>query len=281
MTTKASTKTILSRMNDLETEDVPKKLFEILYGPPGGGKTTLAMWIAQLIKGKGRILYLDSSDGWVSLLNTPKLTQGVARYQIQSSTDLPVIANALKLNAAGFEDITVVILDEGSSVADDILMRKLRERLDIGPDESPETGPTWDDYNPAQVVFTDIMRKFHALDQHVIVLAHTKDKTNNKGELLFTGAGFRPGVMSDINKWVHHIGYVAARSKKVDGEAQYERWVQSHPTTLLMAKTRIGGLGLRDDFATVAKTVSGWIKGRGVSETDDRPVVADPDDAEE
>ena len=37
---------LLSRMADLELQTPDKLLREMLYGPPGGGKTTLAMAIA-------------------------------------------------------------------------------------------------------------------------------------------------------------------------------------------------------------------------------------------
>ena len=52
--------TLLSRMTDLEHQTVDKNFMGMLYGPPGVGKTTLAMGLAHQLAGKkGKILYLD------------------------------------------------------------------------------------------------------------------------------------------------------------------------------------------------------------------------------
>ena len=89
-----TTAEVLSRMSDMESTEVDLLHRIMLYGPPGGGKTVLAMMTAQSLKtAGGRILYIDSKDGWVSLLDWPKLQVDVTRFPYKSYADLPALAS--------------------------------------------------------------------------------------------------------------------------------------------------------------------------------------------
>lgn len=235
---------LLSRMTDLEHQDVDLLHRVMLYGPPGGGKTILSMALAQqLLSSTGRILYIDSADGWVSLADPEWefLRENTDRFQFQSASDLAAAADAIAKRVKGFEHHEVVVVDEMSSMAEQILDQVMRERLGTKPGEIPEGTPDWTDYRPMGEIVRKSVEKFMQAGVHVILVAHSQDKTDAR-KVTKTMPSISPKLNEQIQKLMHVTGFVSAEIKGTPADPQYIRTVQAQPSGLISAKTRIGSL---------------------------------------
>jgi energy-coupling factor transporter ATP-binding protein EcfA2 len=251
---------LVSRMTDLEHQTVQKDAFVEIYGGPGAGKTTLLAMIAQELREDGRVLWFDSSDGWVSLENKPELKKGVVRLEA-SISDMGAAADAIRRKAKGFDDFTVVVIDENSAVANDVLQQIVRERLGTPDDEIPEETPTWTDYYPAGQIVFRVLDAFHSIPGvHVLLSAHDQQKKDHRN-VERTVPDYSPKLAEMVSRPLHVISHVTAEIKKVGSETRYVRSVQSQPSALVVAKSRIGGLGLKDDFDTYVKKIGDWVFG--------------------
>lgn len=284
MTTKLST--ILSSIQDLENDegDIKKDFFGIFFGGIGVGKTTLVAGLAQRLKGDGKILYLDSANGWVTLSGDQKrgFRKGMDRYRIKEPSDLAVIANALAERKKGFRDYTVLIVDELSSIASRILSMALADRLGIGEEDIPSEAPEQRDYLNAQTAVTVLVKKLVELEGlHVILTAHDKDKTDRaSGAIISTGADFQPGIMKSLAKDLHIVGQVTAKVGRKAGspEPKYTREVQVLPTSRVSAKTRVPGFALKNSFSDTIRLISDWIENGEEAGDEVQGVAEDPEE---
>jgi ABC-type phosphonate transport system ATPase subunit len=65
-------------------DEVAQRMKILLYGQSGVGKTVEAMELAQrCTPDDKRILYIDTGEGWVSLLNHPQLMRRTTRSGLQ------------------------------------------------------------------------------------------------------------------------------------------------------------------------------------------------------
>lgn len=257
---------LLGRMTDLEHQTVDKNFMGMLYGPPGVGKTTLAMGLAHKLAGKkGKVLYLDSADGWVSLENIPALMHNVVRIPFEEYGDMPQIAAALREPNAKRPDILknvkVIVLDELSSIANDVLDRVLRDRTGTRNDEIPDVVAEWSDYYPQKELIRKAIIQLHEVDNlHVIVVAHAKEKIDHR-KVKVTKPDFPDKLLGELQKLMHVTAYCTAETSMRAGEIVYTRQVQSQPSALVEAKSRIGGLPYKTDFKDFADVVAAWVAG--------------------
>ena len=69
---------ILASMEDLDAKHVPALIS--IFGDQGTGKTVTAMKFMQaIVPPEKKIVYLDSANNWVSLMNHPELMKRVKR----------------------------------------------------------------------------------------------------------------------------------------------------------------------------------------------------------
>lgn len=248
---------LLAKMTDMDSQSIRTDFLGMLYGPSGTGKTTLAMLLAQKLKGDGKILYLDSSDGWVSLRNIPALMKDTSRFGIESSAELPALANALLGRQKGYEDFSVVVIDEISSIANEVLEAVVREATGTPADqELPEIEGRH--YLPMTRIMSSIVGQFHKVPNlHVILVAHDREKVDHRKVTVITPS-FSPLLLKELQRRMHVTAYVTAEAKNVAGELTYVREVQSQPTKLVEAKSRIGGMPVKTDFGTWTDIIVGW-----------------------
>ena len=247
---------ILARMHDMGAENVRREFIGMIYGDPGAGKTHLAMGLAQKLRKGGDIILLDSSDGWVSLAGKDMLTKNARRLQVQKPDDLPLIANAIEKRQKGFENVSVVILDEGSSIANDILETVVRQRA--GASESdvlPEIEGR--DYGPAGQIFVSMISKFHRIEGlHLIIVAHNREKTEDGSIALVNRPMFPPLLLTNLMAKMHVVAFVTARRK---ADNTYVREVQAQPSATVRAKSRINDMQVKTGFGPFGTTITNWV----------------------
>lgn len=259
---------IMARMQDMETENIQKTFYGMIYGGFGTGKTTLTAGIARaLLKvvGDGRALYLDSAENFASLDNLPVLKKGLDRIQVKDPAELMTIAQAMKSKKLPHK---VLILDEVDAWFEVILHRYVREVTGTLPTEDlPEIEGKM--YAAPTQLMLSTLNAFRAVDDlHIILVAH--DQQRGKDPKVFTAPSLPPKLMKGINEKVHVVGLVEAAI----GRDGYIRTLQVNPSKQVVAKTRIGNLPVKVDFKDVPKIIADWV---GSSQMEQDLIAPEPD----
>lgn len=253
----ASLAKILGRMSDIEHQDVKKDFFGLIYGGYGTGKTTLVAGIAQALKGDGRILFLDSSQGAAALDNMPKLKADIDWLPVRDPRELMVIANALKARKKvgnyDFSDYTVVLLDELDSWFEIILHNYVREVTGTLPTQDlPEIEGKM--YAAPTAATLNIINTLSSVENlHIIVTAH--DQERGKEPRVMVSPSLPPKLMKGVNEKVHLV----ARLEAIISKDGYVRELQVNPSKQVVAKSRIGGLDVKVPFNKLPTIIKKWV----------------------
>lgn len=254
-----------------ELADARPNILAMIYGDSGVGKTVGAVQMAQDITGEyGRIMYIDTAQGWVSLLNHPELKARIDRMRYVNLNQLDALGEAIRNGEGGFGQYKTIVFDEASSAADTTLDDVLKYRSSLDRSKDPDT-PTQPDYNTA----TNRIRKsfFDLLtipNTNVIFVAHArKDKDNRMVEV--TSPSFLPKLSGKIRQPLHLVAHLSGNEVN---EKEYRRIYQVHPTRTIQAKTRIGGLEPQVSYEELIDKIKGWMGG---TVPDAEPNVPVPD----
>lgn len=268
----SSLQKIRDRIKDIELEVVEKEVTLLAYGDKGTGKTTALQGLAQKLKGEGRILRLDSSDGWISLENIPQLKADTDNLEYVTLADLGLISDALLTRKPGFEDYTVVVLDEVSPWYIDALHSYVREQMNL-PAEATLPAFGWDYYGVPQAALLEVFKKMQRTPGlHVLMAAHEQERAikgeNNAKRMV-------PAMGTKLAEGLGQISHVVARFESRSVQGNYVREVQSWPTRLVDAKSRIKQLELKMPSTAWVKAVASWVEDSATQAED----LAEPEES--
>lgn len=244
---------------DLNSERPTAKI--MIYGESGVGKTVAALEIAQKIRPTGtKILYVDAVEGWVSLLNHPGLTNDVQRMVYQGISQLDAAEQAMREGLAPFDNIGVLVTDELSTIAKFDLDNVLKGRSKNDPSKDPDV-PTQPDFFANTERMRRACMKMFRLPIHQIHLAHMRDDKDDKQKVTIR-PDFMPKLSKSIREGLSVMAYMQANERtKSDGTVEYVRSLQTHPTTRVTAKSRIGGLGIHCTVSEFISVTQRWLQG--------------------
>lgn len=268
--------TIRSRMTAMADTEIDKNFIGMLYGAFGTGKTIAAMKLAQELTDGSGILYLDSADGWVSLDDYPKLKEDVTYNALSDAKDLAAIADALAKRDKGFEFFDVLVVDELSSVAGEVLEDANRSRTGIKRGEILEE-TIGADYGVATQIVASLVRTLKKTrNLHIIFVAHDREKTVNR--IVVHTPQFSPLLNSEIQKLMHVTGYLSTKVTERKGQPVYERTIQSWPTAFVAAKNRIKAMPYKASVDKWVDVIADWALSNGeLSTPTETPDLADDD----
>lgn len=291
---------ILSRA-ELVSKSVgqPHQLMQMIYSDPGAGKTILGAKLAKLIAGGGKVLHLDSHQGFVSLQEKQweDVRKGIVTNRIDNPSDLAALGDAFLNKHPKVRPFTVVMLDELSAWTKTIAIDYVRAKNGVGPgDLIPAIEGS--DWNPIGYIVADILGRFMRSGVHVIILAHSREKGDRDGGSKKYSPNFTPLMSIDIQGMLHNTTLLQTR---LAGRGVYERTIITKPSASVVAKSRVEGMPAQptekqfleltaawvngsvgsEDTATAAAVVTGKVKPERVALPEDVPLEGDELDDED
>ncbi len=234
----------------------------MIYGESGTGKTIAA---ARAVQNKG--LYVDSGEGWVSLINFPDLRSKLSRMEYAGLSQLEAVADAIEAGISPWDQYDTIILDEASTIAVMDLDVVLATRAKQDPSKNADM-PTQPDYGfnteRCRRTFTKLLK----LDCNVVFTAHLREDKDERTGKVYTRPLFTPKLRNTISQWMHLIGHLTMTEHDKDGEAVYHRRLQVQPSANIVAKSRIGGLPPFLENPDLGRLIRDWQNsGAAVDET--------------
>lgn len=251
----------------INPEDMKFRFKGLFYGDPGARKTVTGCTIGD------KILFISADpEGWQSLLNHPELGLGdrIKLMQYEGISQLEALAQAFDEDQPLVREFDTVNLDTLSHIAsmDLAVVQKQKIAKVGGEDKFDFEKEMWPVYNQnAMRVKNALLKLLHA-PINVVATAHAREVEVKKfgvatGERRLQPK-FSPEIFSDINANFSMIAY-AQNEVAVDrqGNVTYRPSMQFHPTSLIVAKTRIGGLPVKLNNPNIREIVDNWIEKGG------------------
>lgn len=244
-----------------------------LYGPSGGGKSTIAaMMMRNLvdIRTGDRILNVDTSEGYVSWGNHPGLADGIITIPFTSIDDLRSIARGIKHKIAPWDKIKGVILDEGSKMAQIDAIKVNRNRQQGAYGEKMQASANVISEGPDYMIALERWREmlfelFDNRDIHVIVTAHESDKKDRQGNIIGVFPQFSPKVNAATKEYLHLVAHLVGTvsTDLATNSPVYRRVAQVHPTMMVEAKCRLNITDISVNADSLPNLVHDWLKAGG------------------
>lgn len=247
-------------MQDLETRSPNFKA--MLYGESGVGKTIMALQVAQAITDPLKsIVYIDSVEGWVSALNHKGLTERVMRMPYKGLSQIAALVEAFDEKLPPFDKVGCLILDEGSTIARADLDTVVKARAKTTPGKDADV-PVLPDMNVNTQRMRMAMMSLLQKEMHVIIVAHIREDKDDRTGKVYTRPDFMPKVSKTLREMLHLVGHVTSSEETgVDGKPGYKRVIQVYPTEHIVAKTRVGGMGVYTSVEQLIPASIEWING--------------------
>jgi G:T/U-mismatch repair DNA glycosylase len=266
---------IAARLSDIEDITSPH-LRAILYGSSGVGKTILAFQMLQetVPAGKG-ILLVDSGTSSDVLKNAEwaHLRERVKVLKYTDLDDLLLVVQALQISYGEFANIGGVIVDEGSTIHQKDLFYVVGQNVKRRPSKDPDI-PDSDDYQAEQNRYARFANQLWAIPGNVIITSHERQTKRNDLDVI--DLDFQPKLSGLVKNAANLVARLTAKpEKRSSGDAaKYLRRAQVHPTSIVSAKTRISGLPLELDTATLLEAVVEYVSGKRPTSTEEVTVVS-------
>lgn len=233
----------------------------LIFGESGVGKTVEAVRMAQIVTPPDKqILFIDTSDGWVSLLNhkaegilervRPMAYHGLSQYE--------ALVEALKAGQGSFGSVGTIVFDEISTTAKRDLVN-VEKATQLGEFDAPE----FKHYNIATRRMEKVLTKMLELREthNLIFVSHMKERENKITKIKKKEPSVMPAFAETLKESLHVVGFMKADIKHDEkgGTPKYVYTMQVHPSKMVTAKTRIGGLDVIVDPVKFNERLVTWI----------------------
>lgn len=215
----------------------------LLFGLSGVGKTVEAMEMAQIVTPANKeILFIDTSDGWVSLLNHPQLMKRTRVMAYQGLSQYEALVDAMKEGVGSFGNVGTIVFDEISTTGKRDLVNVLGATK-LGEFEAAE----FKHYNIATRRMEKVLTKLLELREshNLIFVSHMKERKDKVTERVSKEPSVMPAFGESLKEALHVVAFMQAdvqHAEKGAKAAVYKWTMQVHPSKTIVAKTRIGGL---------------------------------------
>lgn len=276
---------LIGQMSNPVEDDI-QNVTGIFYGDSGAGKTITAIRLGQAICDVygGEILILDAVNAWRSLKNHPDIQHRVTRIPYSGKVQLDLIIEAIEFQKEPFTKFKVIILDEMSSMTDkdgDVVLEAESAKID-GKDPDVLTQP---DMGKTTERMRRTVTKLLKQDISVLFVAHQRQDEDKALGFKTTRPRFMPKFSGTIREGLDFVVHcTAVEANRGGNEIHYVRKIQCNPTKTVVAKSRVGGLGLYESPESFISGTMLWMRGEVGDSTvdtivDDRPLqVAEVED---
>lgn len=244
----------------------------LLYGESGVGKTVEAFKLAHMCTPPDkRILYMDTGEGWVSLQNHRELMERSQRVAYTGLAQVNTMVQAVQAGLDGWNDYGTIIFDEFSTSAKQF-KHVVFKANDL--DELTE-GFEFKHWGILSRNLEDTYWKLMELREshNIILVAHERIADRKKTGISQIAPSFMDSIEGTVKENVHVVARMTAEVVNLQGAPQYHRTMQVHPTKLVVAKSRIGGLDIIVTPDRFNERMQEWLESGGKLSPESAPVT--------
>lgn len=251
-------------------EEIPQAKI-MIFGESGTGKTILA---ASAVKEKG--LFVDSGEGWVSLLDFPHLRSKLRRMEYQGLSQLDALCEAIEQGIEPWSSYDTLIIDEFSTVAVLDLDVVLAQRSAKDASKDPNV-PTLPDFGANTERVRRTVSRILKLPITVILTSHFREDKDERSGVMYTRPNFTPKLRNTIMQWLHVCGHLTITEQTNGDDIEYIRRLQVRPSRSIAAKTRIGYLPPVVENPDLREIIDTWQNSGAVVDDSKQELVQEPD----
>lgn len=241
----------------------------LIFGESGTGKTILA---CSAVENEG--LFVDSGEGWVSLIDFPETRRKLTRMPYQGLSQIDALCSAIEEGIEPWASYDTIIVDEASTVAVLDLDTVLASRSAKDPSKDPNVA-TLPDYGANTERMRRTITRLLKLPVNVVLTAHIREDKDERTGVLYTRPSFTPKLRNTMMQWLHVAGHLTM-TEQGDDPADAIRKLQVRPTRSISAKTRIGSLPAVLENPNLLAIIKEWREAGSLLD-DSNTLVPEPD----